>query len=73
MLRNLCAQTLTVGALIVVNLLSLFNFTRNGSLRFVYHLWTQDSLICPVTFGGKTGAYIDQGGSNLRFEIFKHF
>ena len=31
-----------------------------------YHLWTQDSPICPLTFCGKPGPYIDQGGPKLR-------
>ena len=31
----------------------------------VYNLWTQDSPIFPLTCGGKTGPYIDQGGSKL--------
>ena len=30
------------------------------------HLWTQDRPIFPLTFGGKTGPYIDQGGSALK-------
>ena len=59
------AQTLIVVAFIVVNLFSLFNFTRNGSLRFD-HLWTQDSPMFRLTVGGKTGPYIDQGGSTLK-------
>ena len=56
---------LTLVNLILVNLFSSFNFTRNGLVHYD-HLWTQDSLIGPPTFGGKTGPYIDQGGSTLK-------
>ena len=37
---------------------------------FVFdHLWTQDSPMFPLTFGGKAGPYIDQGGSKLKAQI----
>ena len=37
------------------------------TVPFVFEqLWTQDSPIFPLTFGGKTGPYIDQGGSTLK-------
>ena len=31
-----------------------------------YHRWTQYSPSCPLTLGGKTGPYIDLGGSKLK-------
>ena len=37
------------------------------------HMWTQDSPIFPLTIGGKKGPYIDQGGSDLMFEVLKKF
>ena len=60
------AQTLIVVALIVVN---LFNccLTLLETVPFVVdHPWKQDSLIFPLTVGGKTGPDIDQGGSKLK-------
>ena len=36
------------------------------------HLWTHDSLIVPLTVGGKTKPYIDQGRSKLNvLSLFK--
>ena len=44
------------------------------TVPFVFdHLWTQDSPIFPLTVGGKTGPYIEQGGSRLRFDLFNSF
>ena len=72
----LYAQTLIVVALIVVNCaLNLSScLTLLKTVPFVFdHLWTQDSLIFPLTVGGKTGPYyIDQGGSKLKVCFF-HF
>ena len=36
-------------------------------------LWTQDSPIFPLMFGGKTGPHIDQGGSRLRVYHYQAF
>ena len=56
------AQTLIVVALIVVNLFSSFQLLE--TVPFVVdYLWTQDSPIFPLTFGGKTVPDIDKGGS----------
>ena len=52
------ARTLMIVDLIVVDLFSLFNFTRNGFL-LLDHLWTQDSLIVPQICDYKMGPYID--------------
>ena len=59
------AQTLTVVALIVVNLFSCLNFTRN-SCSVVGHILTQDSHAFPLTVDYKTGPYIDQMGVNTQ-------
>ena len=59
------AQTSIVVALIVVNLFSLLILLE--TVPFVAdHLWTQYSPIYPVTVGGETGPYIEQGGSTCK-------
>ena len=61
MFNNSYAQTLIVVDLLVVNL--FICLTLLETVPFVFdHLWTQDSPIIPLTFGGQTGPYIDQGG-----------
>ena len=37
------------------------------------HIWTQDIPVFPLTFGGKTGPYIDRGGSKLKVLVFLWF
>ena len=65
------AQTLIAVALILVNLFSFVFFTLLKTVPFVVDLiWTQDSPMCSLTFGGKAGPYIDQGGSKLRVRLF---
>ena len=47
--------------------LSLFLSTLLEAVFSVfYHIWTQDNPNVPLLFGGKTGTYIDQGGSHLK-------
>ena len=36
----------------------------------VDHIWTRDSHIFPLTLGGNTGPYIDQGESKLKVHNF---
>ena len=57
---------------IVVNLFICF-LTLLETVPFVFdHLWTQDIPIFPLVFGGKTGPYINRGGSKLKVRHFKH-
>ena len=59
------AETLIVVDLMVVNCFSCSTLLETV-FSFFDHLWTQDSPISPLTFGGKTGPNIDQGGSTLK-------
>ena len=58
-LHGLYAQTLIVVDLIFVNLCICVTLLETV-FSVVDHLWTEDSPICPLTFGGNTEPYIDQ-------------
>ena len=68
---NMYAQTLILVKLIVVNLFSCFSTLLETLWSVFDHLWTQDSPICPLTVGGQTIPYIDQGWSKLKVLNFK--
>ena len=56
----MCARTLIIVPLIVVVTCSVLWTLLETVVSVVDHIWTQDSPIAPLTFGGKTGPYFDQ-------------
>ena len=65
LLKGLYAQTLMLVNIILVSCLGVFPILLETVFSGLGHLWTQDSPMFPLTVGGNTGPYIDQGGLTL--------
>ena len=60
------AQTLILVNLLLVDCLGSLTTLLETVFSVFDHIWSQDSPTVPLTLGGKTVPYIDQGGSTIK-------
>ena len=69
--RLLYAHTSILVHLILDSCLVLLSTLLETAFSVFDHPWTQDNPIFPLAFGGNTGPYIDQVGSQLKVLSFQ--